>query len=170
MENPKCPYCGRVMARRLHNGLWSYKCPECGALSPECETREAAYAAAMKQDRAIKPLSYREDGLTDFRCKTNDSDLIYRGEVRRILQDQKVVHKERAVNRLTAVNACSVVRGEWVHRKVRHHLPWDCPLYHDEWHCSNCDYEIDDINKEWWNFCPNCGAEMKKEENDERYR
>lgn len=74
-----------------------------------------------------------------------------------------------------------VVRGEWVHRKVRHSLPWDCPPYYgeeydreshscleDEWHCSNCDYETDDIDKEWWHFCPNCGADMIAEVNDER--
>lgn len=74
-----------------------------------------------------------------------------------------------------------VVRGEWVHRKVRHSLPWDCPPYYgeeydreshscleDEWHCSNCDYETDDIDREWWNFCPNCGADMIEEVNDER--
>ena len=46
MVNPKCPYCGKVMARRLHNGLWSYKCPECGSSAPECGTREAARVAA----------------------------------------------------------------------------------------------------------------------------
>ena len=33
------------------------------------------------------------DGLADFRSKANDSDLVRRGDVRRILQDQKIVHK-----------------------------------------------------------------------------
>ena len=69
-----------------------------------------------------------------------------------------------------------VVRGELIHRKVRHPLPWDCPPYYgdeydseshscleDEWHCSNCDYEADDIDKERWNFCPNCGMPMTEE-------
>lgn len=69
-ENPKCPYCGRVMARRLHNGLWSYKCPECGASSPECETRAEAYAAAMKRDRAKGKWIFVLESLlsTTYRC------------------------------------------------------------------------------------------------------
>lgn len=38
------------------------------------------------------------------------------------------------------------------------------PVY-TEWECSNCGLEINDDNGEiLWNYCPDCGAEMRGEE------
>lgn len=34
------------------------------------------------------------------------------------------------------------------------------------WSCSICDFEID-VSEKSFNFCPNCGADMRGEENNE---
>lgn len=66
-------------------------------------------------------------------------------------------------------------RGEWIKKQHRVPLPWDCePYYGDEsydesdhsvieewWHCNRCDYEADRLTKPNYNFCPNCGADMR---------
>ena len=36
------------------------------------------------------------------------------------------------------------------------------------WHCSNCGYASNDSWANKWKYCPNCGAEMQKGEDDER--
>lgn len=30
-----------------------------------------------------------------------------------------------------------------------------------DWHCSNCGYVIEGTVKPKWNYCPNCGADMR---------
>ena len=37
------------------------------------------------------------------------------------------------------------------------------PVYH-EWKCSACECVVEEDKKPTWNFCPNCGAKMKKNE------
>lgn len=36
------------------------------------------------------------------------------------------------------------------------------------WHCSNCGYSSNDSWANKWKYCPNCGAEMQKGEDDEQ--
>lgn len=46
--------------------------------------------------------------------------------------------------------------GEWVRRW---HLSPDC---YQEWQCSECEYEMDGRT----NYCPNCGADMRGEQDE----
>lgn len=41
----------------------------------------------------------------------------------------------------------------------------DGEMVYDIWICSNCGYVVDegDNEKPWYNFCPNCGADMREE-------
>ncbi len=36
---------------------------------------------------------------------------------------------------------------------------------YDEWKCSICGYVVED-EEPTWNFCPNCGADMRGDENE----
>ena len=56
------------------------------------------------------------------------------------------------VKHMSTVTVRPVVNGEWI-------------AYHDgKYHCSRCD---DVAPKGYrWNYCPNCGADMKGAEND----
>jgi hypothetical protein len=40
----------------------------------------------------------------------------------------------------------------------------DGEMVYDVWHCSNCDYTVDEGDNEppRYNFCPNCGAKMEE--------
>jgi rubrerythrin len=40
----------------------------------------------------------------------------------------------------------------------------DGEMVYDVWHCSNCDYTVDEGDNEppQYNFCPNCGADMRE--------
>lgn len=72
---------------------------------------------------------------------------------------------EKAINAIPAADVRPVIRGEWIKQE---------PYNQNYWKCSNCGetnkyayrdgdvtiYELQDF------FCPNCGADMRGEEND----
>lgn len=73
-------------------------------------------------------------------------------------------------------------RGEWIQKPHKVYLPRDCePLFeesYDEadhsiirywWHCSNCNHEADEDIKPRYNYCPICGADMRKETVDYKH-
>lgn len=39
----------------------------------------------------------------------------------------------------------------------------DGGLVYDMWHCSSCDYFIEDDEEPTFHYCPNCGAKMDEE-------
>jgi len=56
-------------------------------------------------------------------------------------------------------------KGHWVHGKelskeYRGRILVD--VTYADWHCSNCNYVIKQSNKPKWNYCPNCGADMRE--------
>lgn len=122
MKNPKCPYCGEEMEPKASTGgraaitpeeiekfPWAatrfYECKHCHSCSPYCFTPEAAYAAAMKRDRA---------------------------------------------------------KGKWI---TVSESAWEGGEYKCSacgWKC--CDDEFGDDPTEDYRFCPNCDAEMRKED------
>ena len=53
-------------------------------------------------------------------------------------------------------------KGEWIITKTER--GWNCAEYPTEVTCSNCNY-IEDYQKAL-DFCPNCGADMRGEENE----
>lgn len=53
-------------------------------------------------------------------------------------------------------------QGEWVGEADGYA---DGELVYDIWYCSNCDYAVDDDEPPTWNYCPNCGAQMKGVDN-----
>ena len=49
-------------------------------------------------------------------------------------------------------------QGEWIGEADGY---YNGELIYDTWYCSNCDYVVDDEEPPTWNFCPNCGADMR---------
>lgn len=131
------------------------------------EYKEGGRGMSEKKESAELTVA---DGLADFRSKTNDSDLIYRGEVRRILQDQKVVHKERAINRLPSASVKPVVRGENIakdYADTDQFICSECGIHLQDWvRIDEDDYEDGIVHEYVFQFCPNCGADMRSEEDD----
>lgn len=87
------------------------------------------------------------------------------------LWNKAVHHIGSSVSRIPAADVKPVVKGEWV-KCGRDRRPL----------CSKCGYEPLEITREYivdgkphsWdgaynlsNFCPNCGADMRKEANDD---
>ena len=58
-----------------------------------------------------------------------------------------------AVQKMPTVDAVPVVHGRWIHRTPNngHTPPYD--------ECDNCGWEV----RIKTNFCPNCGADMRKD-------
>ncbi len=54
-------------------------------------------------------------------------------------------------------------RGEWIGEADGY---YNGELIYDTWYCSNCDYVVDDEEPPTWNFCPNCGADMREREGE----
>lgn len=71
-------------------------------------------------------------------------------------------------------------KGQWVQGEQLVPIPWDCDPWDwdryvaeshsewkDYWYCSKCRYIVND-DTDRTDFCPNCGADMRKENsNDE---
>lgn len=61
-------------------------------------------------------------------------------------------------------------RGEWIHGKElsRAYIGDACVgINYEDFHCSACNVVIEKPCKPTWNYCPNCGAEMRGEEDGE---
>ena len=56
-----------------------------------------------------------------------------------------------------AADVVEVKHGEWIGEADGYA---DGELVYDMWYCSNCDYCVDDDEKPWYHYCPNCGAKM----------
>ena len=65
-----------------------------------------------------------------------------------------------------AADVVEVVHGQWAGEGDGYS---DGALVYDVWHCSECDYTIDDGTDDperLPNYCPHCGAKMDGGEND----
>lgn len=113
MKNPKCLYCDQEMDAKSHTfNMWDtkfyFECL-CGARTPMESIPEAAYAAAMRRDRA---------------------------------------------------------KGEWIDKGESPFCGSEGRMYFNhEYECNHCGFTVRGGEPK---FCPNCGADMRKEANDER--
>ena len=74
-------------------------------------------------------------------------------------------------------------QGEWIKKPHKVYLPRDYEpdiidyrdrQYNEEdhsiiqywWHCNQCNYEADRWMKPTFNFCPNCGADMRNKDDE----
>ena len=60
--------------------------------------------------------------------------------------------------------------GKWIHgREIAREMIGDAivSILYDGWQCSECKCIVEEECEPLWNFCPNCGANMKGER-DER--
>lgn len=73
------------------------------------------------------------------------------------VQDQRVIGERfvEFLERIPAADVRPVVRGTWIAYRP------DCrPV--TNWGCSNCEYDPDLNAKPHFDFCPNCGADMRE--------
>lgn len=56
-----------------------------------------------------------------------------------------------------------VVRGEWIEGEYVGEVGDEI-----KWHCSSCGFAVLSDEHPAWRFCPDCGADMRKEAKDER--
>ena len=91
----------------------------------------------------------REDALAelDNACRKYDEDVFLGLSL-----------AANAISKLPAADVRPVVRGEWVKAEVAHQIR---KKFQPEC-CSVCRRE----KRGNWNFCPNCGADMRGEDND----
>lgn len=75
--------------------------------------------------------------------------------------DQQFFASNEAID--NAIKLLSRPKGEWIGISYDGYADGN-PVY-TEWECSNCGLEINDDNGEiLWNYCPDCGADMRGEE------
>lgn len=64
------------------------------------------------------------------------------------------------MNNIANIPSVDRPQGEWIGEADGY---YNGELVYDTWYCSNCDYVVDDEEPPTWNFCPNCGADMRGE-------
>lgn len=55
-------------------------------------------------------------------------------------------------------------KGKWVHgREIAREMIGDCTtaVFYEDWKCSGCGCVVEEEREPLWNFCPNCGADMR---------
>ena len=58
-------------------------------------------------------------------------------------------------------------RGKWIHgREVSREMIGDAvtAIFYEGWECSECHALVEDGREPLWNYCPNCGADMRGEQ------
>lgn len=90
--------------------------------------------------------------------------------------EETYIGKYEAITAISDLPLADRPQGEWIKMPHKEYLPWDCsgeyenPTYDEKdhsvvewrWHCSKCFYEMSRDGKPSYNFCPNCGANMRK--------
>ena len=109
------------------------------------------------------------DVLSDFRKFTHlrGSDLIRRqdaidavdrvDEAHMRLKGRPMLGWCALLDEIESIPSAEPKTGEWIQKD----------MYADRF-CSECDYAVWDSEAEEYNFCPNCGADMRCGESDER--
>lgn len=73
-----------------------------------------------------------------------------------------MTEKDRLINELRREN-------EELRKQIRPHAKWIWDKHNGEYYCSECKEVQEDIKTVMgfpdWNFCPNCGADMRGEQN-----
>lgn len=91
--------------------------------------------------------------------------LVYSGQI--MTGDNAVVSAQTAVKNLPAADVRPVVRGKWVKADYEED---DWPFPEDMFYlCSNCTTRHGFVGEQP-NFCPNCGADMRGEQDEEENR
>ena len=57
--------------------------------------------------------------------------------------------------------------GRWVHgREIAREMIGDAitAIFYDGWQCSECECIVEEEREPLWKFCPNCGADMRGNE------
>ena len=90
-----------------------------------------------------------------------DADALFPGKILAVNTKNPMETVEDLMNRINnapTIEARPVVRGEWLLRHEGHGHYWECSACHT----NPCIYVTKDTN-----FCPNCGAEMRGDEDGE---
>lgn len=61
-------------------------------------------------------------------------------------------------------------KGMWIHgRELSREMIGDMvtAIFYEGWECSECNFLVEEELKPLWNFCPNCGADMRGDGNDD---
>lgn len=83
------------------------------------------------------------------------------------LGKRKAVGVDNGYKLLEAVrNSKNYPRGQWEHgREISREYIGNVVIHitYQDWHCSNCNYIVkEEASRVLYNFCPNCGADMRK--------
>ena len=74
-----------------------------------------------------------------------------------IVEKELQIHLD-FVRNLTAANVKPIVQGKWEKGRQR-------GILGNEYKCSFCSYQIIMEEKDKYNYCPNCGADMRETDN-----
>ena len=99
----------------------------------------------MTNEEAIKMLKSKLDGHTDTSWEWTET-------VRMAI---KALEQKPSAERTAELT--HIVRGKWIYEHISD--------FEELYKCSRCQYEASDWFPPTFNFCPNCGAKMKKEKN-----
>ena len=83
-----------------------------------------------------------------------------------------LMYGRRLIDTIPPADVKPVVKGEWLDYADK----WDMRRKRHDYRCPKCGNRADYFvcgTEEWWcayepNYCPNCGADMRKEKDDEQ--
>lgn len=133
------------------------------------KSKEKLYSQMDDSDRKDYVLECLDTAIKILSTEKTDEDLISRQAVLDLFGDiHPLDYNNRAyvsmIKELPSVDVKPIVYGEWVYREE---------LFDDEekprmvWGCNKCWFNLKSIHDKR-NFCPNCGATMRKESEEEK--
>ena len=122
----------------------------------ECYPKSASEETKEAIDMAIEALKAKTDG--DLISRQDAIDAVDRvDEAHMRLKGRPMLGWCTLLDEIESLPSAEPKTGEWIQKD----------MYADRF-CSECDYAVWDSEAEEYNFCPNCGADMRCGESDER--
>jgi rubrerythrin len=112
----------------------------------------------IEKEAFVAEMKKRQEAAKAWLKKAKDQETRVRADaVSCFIQEVKWT-----LEKITPADVKPVVRGEWVEGEYVGEVGYEI-----KWHCSSCGFAV--LSEEYpaWHYCPNCGADMRKEANDD---
>lgn len=131
--------------------------------------RDLLYSTTATLDTMAEAMGVKRQTLSKYRDGENVPDVVTLGR----MADYFGVSADYLLGRTSCRNGIQILySGVWKKSEQKQTGIVDCKTTaeFEIWKCSHCNHRMVSVTKPHLKFCPNCGAKMDEEANDDKAR